>query len=224
MARKVGSDQFRAAKGPTKSGRKATDILGHVGNPSPTKTIIADARPPEATINASANPVKPLLNGNGNWQVSLSGTALDPAIGNLAGSGVNPASVQVRLIGEGGIAVGDTWQAATYNANSKAWTVNYLFPARVAGRHRRLYSQRARRRPSRQHGRRQQHRRQRRDRHLAARPQRPDRMLSTGDASRQLIATPITLSGSVTVIIGFVHRRGSKPSYVEQIRAVSRPT
>ncbi len=121
--------QFPVEEGVYTVRAKATDILGHVGNPSADKVIVADATPPQVTINALANPVKPVLTGDGNWQVTLSGTATDPAIGQLPGSGVYPSSVEVRVVSAEGATVDDQWQTATYNENSKTWTVDYVFPA-----------------------------------------------------------------------------------------------
>ncbi len=121
--------QFPVTEGAYTIRAKATDLMGIEGASSADTTIIADATPPQVTIDAIANPAKPVLNNDGNWQVSLSGTASDPAIGTLPGSGVYPNSVQVRLVGSGGVAVSDQWQTATYDENSKAWTIDYLFPA-----------------------------------------------------------------------------------------------
>ena len=189
--------QFFVSQGAYIVRAKARDAVGNEGPASPDTTIIADATPPQVTIDTIANPVKPVLNSDGNWQVTLSGTAMDPLIGGLPGSGVYPSSVEVRVISTDGATADDQWQTATYNENTNTWTVDYAFPAArldVTGVY--TVNVRAEDRAGSNGG------NSTGDAGATALLQLnqigPSASLSTIDASRQVITEPVTLTGPVT--------------------------
>jgi hypothetical protein len=103
---------------------RATDNVGNVGTPSAAITVLADAQPPQVTLNTATAAVKPTRAPTGRWSVDLSGTASDPAIGAQPGSGVK--TVEVRLRGQDDTTFGNGWQSATLKGN--AWSITYAFP------------------------------------------------------------------------------------------------
>ncbi|MBW7883682.1 MAG: LamG domain-containing protein, partial [Caldilineaceae bacterium] len=211
--------QFPVTEGAYTVRAKATDILGNVGNPSADKVIIADATPPQVTINTIANPVKPVLNGSGQWQVSLSGTAFDPNVGSYPGSGVYPDSVEVLLTGAGGVVVSDQWQTAIYDENSKVWTVDYTFPAAridVTGVY--TVSVRAQDRAGSNGG--NSTGNAGATAILQLDHTGPSASLSNVDASRQLITGPVTIGGPVLSPFSGIDRVEVAFTPVEQIAAL----
>ncbi len=112
---------------------RAVDVAGNVGNPSSAITLIADATPPNVTLNAlPAEAVPPKRNAANQWFVTLSGTVADPPIGAQSGSGVVPGSVEVLLVAQAGDddAQGNHWQQATLDGNK--WTIDYDFADALA--------------------------------------------------------------------------------------------
>lgn len=107
---------------------RAIDVAGNVSTPSAPITVIADAAPPLVTLDPlSATPSIPARNAAGKWSVVLGGTAIDPAIGALPGSGVHSQSVEVLLVAHEGddSARGNGWQQATLDGDT--WIIDYLF-------------------------------------------------------------------------------------------------
>ncbi|MCX6019170.1 MAG: hypothetical protein NTZ50_11860, partial [Chloroflexi bacterium] len=96
---------------------------------SPSKTIYVDATAPQITVTAPPSVTRPVILPDGNRQLTFSGTVSDPSLANAssaAGSGVDPLSVQIELIGPAGNIVGGDSQRATITGTT--WTVNYVVP------------------------------------------------------------------------------------------------
>ena len=77
--------------------------MGNVGNPSASLDLKVDGVAPSVTVNLPAGTVKPTKNANGNWFVSLTGTANDA-------NGIEPGSLQVRLEQRSGVGMPQTRQ------------------------------------------------------------------------------------------------------------------
>ncbi|MFN8440654.1 MAG: LamG-like jellyroll fold domain-containing protein [Caldilineaceae bacterium] len=101
---------------------RATDNAGNLGPESAPITLHPDAAAPQVTLNAPANTLLPTQNEQGQWQVTLSGTASDGA-----GSGVKPDSVEVLLTQQSGVGPILNWQTAILTGTN--WTITYLLPA-----------------------------------------------------------------------------------------------
>jgi hypothetical protein len=101
---------------------RATDAVGNVGPESAPITLRTDGTAPQVTLNAPANTVVPTQNADGEWLVTLTGTANDGT-----GSGVKPGSVEILLTQQSGVGPLLTWQPATLTGNN--WTINYALPA-----------------------------------------------------------------------------------------------
>jgi hypothetical protein len=106
---------------------RAVDAVGNEETPGAGITFIADGTPPVLTIQAmGATPIVPGRTATGDWSVTLTGTAGDPAAGDRPGSGVDPTSVEVLLQGKDGVVLGNGWQPATLNGSN--WNIAYLLP------------------------------------------------------------------------------------------------
>jgi hypothetical protein len=97
---------------------RATDQAGNLGNPSAAVNVTVDATAPQVTINSLVNTLKPTKNGNGQWQVTLTGTATDNSANNI-----KPGSVFVLLEQHSGIGATQTQQVAALT--SANWSINY---------------------------------------------------------------------------------------------------
>ena len=105
---------------------RATDVAGNVEVPATGIIITADATPPQVILDAvPVAPFLPTKNAAGQWEITLSGSAVDAPIGALPGSGVRQDSVEVRLQGRDSDSLGNGWQPATLIGN--AWTIHYTF-------------------------------------------------------------------------------------------------
>ncbi|MFZ0546257.1 MAG: LamG-like jellyroll fold domain-containing protein, partial [Candidatus Promineifilaceae bacterium] len=102
-------------------GARATDTVGHTGNTSSIEFIVDDSAP---NVDISTQgPIRPFLDDQGRWLVSLGGTAADGTVGTQAGSGL--ISVEVLMQG-GPNVVGNGWQTATLDVG--VWDVDYILP------------------------------------------------------------------------------------------------
>ncbi|MCB0098385.1 MAG: hypothetical protein KDE46_21780, partial [Caldilineaceae bacterium] len=102
---------------------RATDAVGNQSNASTWHTIV-DTTPPTVSLAGPTGLVQPSLNAQGRWQVSVRGTASDPAAGNQPGSGVD--AVEVLLHGADGLE-GLGWQRAEFS-DGDAWRLDYVLP------------------------------------------------------------------------------------------------
>ncbi|MCB0156586.1 MAG: hypothetical protein KDD83_00520, partial [Caldilineaceae bacterium] len=102
---------------------RATDAVGNVSATTTWHTIL-DTTGPDLTIDPPGTPVRPDRDADGQWRVPVTGTAVDPAAGSQAGSGV--ATVQVLFQGQNG-RQGQGWQTATLSGDG-TWQVDYLVP------------------------------------------------------------------------------------------------
>jgi hypothetical protein len=102
---------------------RATDNVGNVGNPSAAINLTVDGVAPALTINPLAATVKPTKNASGRWQVNLTGTASDA-------SGIQPASLLVKLTQQSGVGVAQSEQQATLAGAN--WSLDYLLDASLA--------------------------------------------------------------------------------------------
>jgi VCBS repeat-containing protein len=101
---------------------RATDVAGNVQTSANPITLVADATPPNVTLDAPpTGATLPTRNAANLWHVALSGGASD------ALSGVAPTSVSVLLVAQAGdtFAQGNGWQPATFDAGQ--WSIDYLF-------------------------------------------------------------------------------------------------
>jgi Concanavalin A-like lectin/glucanases superfamily/Bacterial TSP3 repeat len=103
---------------------RAVDAAGNQTTSDPY-TLYVDGTPPQFSSSANGDFVKPNHIGRNSWTVPLAGSISDPALsdGSAAGSGVNPASVQVTLLDANGNTAGQAAQLVTLNNN--AWQLDY---------------------------------------------------------------------------------------------------
>jgi len=117
---------------------RATDRTGHRETPTRTYTLHVDATGPDITAampddNLIAATRHPTLQGH--WIAPLNGTMADPALSSgTPGSGVDPDTVLVTLVGPQGDSLGAERQLAAVRRGT--WTIDYLFSgARPTGRY-----------------------------------------------------------------------------------------
>ncbi len=113
---------------------RATDGAGNVETGDNTIVVHADGLPPVFNFqNTSTHPVVPGREASGTWTVELGGSISDPDLldGSAPGSGVDPASLLVRLRSTSSAApiIGE-WQSA--ETAEGQWSIAYRFPASVA--------------------------------------------------------------------------------------------
>jgi hypothetical protein len=97
---------------------RAIDFAGNLGNPSSPVNVTVDASAPTVTINQPANTIKPTRNANGQWQVTLTGTATDNMVNNI-----KPGSVLILLKQHSGVGAAQTEQVATLSGVN--WSIDY---------------------------------------------------------------------------------------------------
>jgi len=104
---------------------RVTDLVGHT---SVSNAIVyVDDLAPLATFDFSANALllpAPSSTQPNTWELTLSGTLIDPPLGTAPGSGVDPASLQVSLYAASGSLVGYAPQQPDFD--DTAWNLDYL--------------------------------------------------------------------------------------------------
>ena len=107
-----------AGEGVYRLSAKVTDRVGHTAT-SDEREVRVDDTPPSVTIDGGeGQALNPVLDGNGNWTVHVTGTATD------AGIGVPVDGVHVSLYQADGGLAGAPAQAATLSGNN--WSVDYV--------------------------------------------------------------------------------------------------
>ncbi len=103
----------------------ATDIVGYSGNAGTAQFIVDNSAPHIVATHVSKQ--RPDRNSQGQWHLTMMGSADDASVGGQPGSGLK--SVEVLLEGGSNLA-GNGWQQATLSGNT--WSIDYLLP--VVGR------------------------------------------------------------------------------------------
>ena len=99
---------------------RATDAVGNVESAAGSIAIISDGTPPGLSTSIPNGIILPATqNPSQNWTIPLTGTAVDPAAGSNAGSGVQWVEVLVTPNSNG-------WQRARLDGNS--WSHDYILP------------------------------------------------------------------------------------------------
>ena len=104
----------------------ALDLLGNRANDSSPVYIVLDGTPPQLILPSAAAPLITRRNANGSWSVALRGGGADPVIGNLPGSGLDLASVEVLMEGASVGAMG--WQPPAAIDVEAGWRLDYVLP------------------------------------------------------------------------------------------------
>ena len=99
---------------------RATDRVGNVGAASAPLNLVVDTVAPVVSVVVPPATLKPTKNAEGRWQINLSGAASDA-------SGVNPASLLVRLEQQSGVGMAQSVQQAALNGAN--WSIGYLLNA-----------------------------------------------------------------------------------------------
>lgn len=99
---------------------RATDRVGNVGAASAPLNLVVDTVAPVVSVVVPPATLKPTKNAEGRWQINLSGAASDA-------SGVNPASLLVRLEQQSGVGMAQSMQQAVLNGAN--WSIGYLLDA-----------------------------------------------------------------------------------------------